>query len=420
MTPFREKRRARRIASDEAHAWARSLRLGNPHAKSLLRAVSLYVDGEGCCFVSLEQLADDADLSVDTARRRMAWLEEIGAIARMPQWLDGNGMRNGDGRGKRTTDLIRLLVDGDPDLVERRAAGGLSGESSEISTAISPSRQPGLKSEIGGPNLDQPSVSPRLALAAVPGPDSSNLEPESPLKSPPGTEEGDAVVSVQESEPDDFAAAWSGYPGREIMRRDLALDAFRQLPSAKQKLCRAAVPLFAAALAKHGRTKPPSMHLWIRSGGFEEFPDAKAQQAAAVPTMRPIVGAELEGLRVAVRIAEQRELYTGAGIKTKKPDLQKDLEALAPWVGELRREGWLVAKLGTPQFAAWRDRLRFWTGIEPKSERIWLEPHDPSVHDVPPSNPNFRKRASVEGFRVPAEWPPRRDGTWSNENEGAA
>jgi hypothetical protein len=57
------KRRARRIAADEAHAWARNLRLNNPHAKLTLSMLSLYVDGDGFCFVSIPTLADDTELS---------------------------------------------------------------------------------------------------------------------------------------------------------------------------------------------------------------------------------------------------------------------------------------------------------------------------------------------------------------------
>ncbi|WP_409188426.1 helix-turn-helix domain-containing protein [Bradyrhizobium sp. RDM4] len=92
------KRRARRIAADEAHAWARNLRLNNPHAKLTLSMTSLYVDGDGFCFVSIQTLADDTELSTQTVRNRLAWLEEIGAIARLPQWIDEFGRRNGEGR----------------------------------------------------------------------------------------------------------------------------------------------------------------------------------------------------------------------------------------------------------------------------------------------------------------------------------
>src|SRR6266852_8705718 len=116
-------RHKRRIASDKAHAWARSVPLDNPYGKTVLRALTLYVNGEGCCFVGLDQLSSDTDLSVDTVRRRLLWLERVGAIVRIPQWIDSNGRRNGDGKGKRTTDEIRLLIDADLDEIERLARG---------------------------------------------------------------------------------------------------------------------------------------------------------------------------------------------------------------------------------------------------------------------------------------------------------
>jgi hypothetical protein len=39
-------------------------------------------------------------------------------IVRMPQWIDEYGRRNGEGRGKRTSDLIRLMIDVDPEVIE--------------------------------------------------------------------------------------------------------------------------------------------------------------------------------------------------------------------------------------------------------------------------------------------------------------
>jgi hypothetical protein len=47
--------------------------------------------------VSIPTLAEDTELSQQTVRNRLAWLEEIGAIARLPQWIDEYGRRNGDG-----------------------------------------------------------------------------------------------------------------------------------------------------------------------------------------------------------------------------------------------------------------------------------------------------------------------------------
>jgi DeoR/GlpR family transcriptional regulator of sugar metabolism len=61
---------------------------GQPQAKLILSMITLYVDGEACCFVSITALAEDCELSPDTIWRRLAWLESLGLITRTPQWLD--------------------------------------------------------------------------------------------------------------------------------------------------------------------------------------------------------------------------------------------------------------------------------------------------------------------------------------------
>jgi hypothetical protein len=113
----------RRMAADLAHGWARQFTLGNPYAKSILLALSLYVDQDGSCYPGLGTLAHDTDLSVPTVRRRLEWLERIGLIARSPRWEDEYGCYNKVGRGKRTSDEIRFLYDADPDNVETLAHG---------------------------------------------------------------------------------------------------------------------------------------------------------------------------------------------------------------------------------------------------------------------------------------------------------
>ena len=186
-----DKKRKRRIASDEAHAWARNLRLNNPFAKLVLSMLTLYVDGDGKCFVGIEALAEDTELSTDTVRKRLSWLETVGAIARFPQWVDASGRRNSEERGKRTTDEIRLLMASDPDVIERRAHGDDSEPiehektaQSADSSSISPGPQQGQQTENKN---DQGSVSPLSALCqpsdSGKGLDSSNLEPE-PKNSP--------------------------------------------------------------------------------------------------------------------------------------------------------------------------------------------------------------------------------------------
>src|SRR5882762_1075991 len=166
VTPTRRKRR---IAADEAHSWARNLRLRNPYAKLVLAMLSLYVNGEGICFVSISQLAEDCEFAAETVRRRLTWLESIGAIVRMPQWRDELGRLNSEGRGKRTTDEIRLMIDSDQDAIEAAAQGKSevveeNSNSDEVESCSPPQRG-------ANPMPDEPlapHLAPHLALQQPP------------------------------------------------------------------------------------------------------------------------------------------------------------------------------------------------------------------------------------------------------------
>jgi hypothetical protein len=407
----RAKPRARRIAADEAHAWARNLRLRNHHAKSVLRSLTLYIDGDGFCYVAIPTLAEDCELSDDTVRRRLAWLEDIGAVTRRPQWIDERGLRNADGRGKRTTDQYRLMFDADPEEIEARAAG-----LEIVSREVSPSSQQGL-------NPPDETVSPAVALRQPSHCGeglTSEPEPESPPKPPSGGREGDRE-DLEESEPEHFAPAWQAWPGHEAMRRDLALAEFRQLEPDKQLLCRAAILPFVEMQKRLRRETMPNFHLWIRQRRFEEFPSARLP--APAPERRWIGGEELAGLQLAARMARRPlrladDAERGRGLWSTRPH-QPDLAAMARFADQ-DPQIWDQVELGEPQFAAWRDRLALWLGVEVEAERVWTEDHDPAVHDLPALHPNFRLRKSKMVLRVPAEWPPHRDGTWSTEGDQCA
>lgn len=414
------KKRARRIAADEAHSWARNLRLNNPHAKLTLSMLSLYVDGDGFCFVAIPTLAEDTELSAQTVRNRLAWLEQIGAIARLPQWIDEYGRRNGDARGKRTSDLIRLLIDADQDAIE----GFSGGEAADVSREVSPIHGIGLNPEAEtvspAPALRQPYDSAE-GLTSEPEPESS---PKSPSR---GRENAAQSVSdqIEETEPEHFGPAWLAWPGHEAMRRDLALAEFRLLTPERQLLCRAAIPLFLAVRKDIKRTMIPNFHLWIRSRGFDEFPYARLPEAA--PERRWICGDELAALLIALQIADRPGLRLtedperGRGFWSIKP-AEPDLVALARFAGE-DPAGWRRLELGSAQFAAWRDRLQLWLGGEILPARVWLEDRDAykaEMHGISANDAKFRLPKMSDCLRVPSPWPPHRDGSWSSENSEVA
>jgi hypothetical protein len=429
-TNVRAKSRPRRIASDEALSWARNLRLNNPYAKMLLCMLSLYVDGEGYCFVSIPALAEDTELSPQTVRGRLAWLEDdAGVIARLPQWVDELGRRNSDGKGRRTSDLIRLLIGVDTGAVEARVSREVDPPSQTGSAGPSSDADP--MPGTGSAGQGQP-VAPALTLRrpydSVEGL-ISEPEPESPPKGPPPGDVSDDDQSVSAlEEPEHFPEFWRGYPRHEVMSRYRALELFVAMTPADRMHARAAAPLLAQAL-KDAKRHPRDAHKWLAERGWLEFPSAKLPPAIAATSKRLIKLAELDLVRLAIGIAGTRPLAvinvtaeeTGRqtdGAFWSRP-IEADLAAMAKFVG-VDQSAWHVVAEGSPSFAAWRDRLNLWLGAEVQPIKMWLEEYDPAVHALPGSDPNFKPRKSQRGLRVPELFPPRRDGTWpADEGQGA-
>ena len=436
-SPTPRLRRRQRIASDEAHAWARHLRLGNAYAKSVLLALTHYVNDAGVCIAGLSTLADDTDLSVDTVRKRLKFLEEIGVIARFPRWIDDRGRANSDGRGKQTTDEIRLMIDADPEVIEARARGDVGDVEDVVTvapdgggaTTVSPSCQQGLnhgaESVRGGLGVGQGSLC---------GNPLDSFEPE-PEESPPsgGVCDEDREETSQESdrtrEPEHFAEFFEACPGWRTQARDRVRQAFEALTPEERVKARAAAPLNARECEK-ARKKSRDAWKLIREKFWVNFPDAKLPEKP--PPLVWIDVGETDGLAVALEIADGRPLNlisgsSGARGLWRRSPIPPDLAALATFAGTVR-DDWPIVPAGSHEFAAWRARLEAWTGLRVEGQRVFVEPHDPNVHDLRPTHPAFRLRRSVIALRVPTSWPPRRDGTFVDDgavdhdviNDGAA
>ena len=243
------KKRPRRIAADEAHAWARNLRLKNSLGKLVLCMLTGYVNSEGVCFVGIETLGDDTELSSDTVRKRLAWLEHVGVIARFPQWIDAAGRRNGDGRGKRTSDEIRLLLDADPDVVEARASGD---ESVTYDEDSSPRSQQGL-------NPDGPMPAPQLAPEQPSDSGKGHNEPEPEPEDSPQPPFGGS-----EPEPDGWKEFQEAYPS-PILRQQMAQTAWRALTPTECDIATKAARGYGQWLK--AQRKPPNVlgaHLFLK------------------------------------------------------------------------------------------------------------------------------------------------------------
>jgi hypothetical protein len=234
----------RRAAIERAQSWARDLRLNkNPHAKSVLLALTTYVNGEGVCFPAVDTLASVTEISSATVRRRLDFLVSIGAIKRRSQWLDGYGARSSRGRGKRTSDEIRLLLDADVDEIERRAMNFGCAPEPTNSVAISCPHSISDRETDGVRPLAAPRQPSQYCNALI-------TEPE-PKESPLTPLEGDLSVGCPIWE--EFATAW----GEPIARYDIAEEVWSELAAGERYTALKA----AAAYVVRQRSKraPPTL-----------------------------------------------------------------------------------------------------------------------------------------------------------------
>jgi hypothetical protein len=398
-----KQRRPRRIAADEAHAWARNLRLGNPYAKLVLSMLTIYVNGEGACFVSASALAEDCELALETVRRRLAWLETIGAITRLPQWIDENGRRNGDGRGRRTTDEIRLMIFAEPDEIEGKALGN---DDHEGTTADPLPR--GGSDHIAGPvhgegaNDTGTQAGPPATPSVRRGPESSEPEPED---SPPCPPSGGVMGPWDDGE----EKTWPGgdtWPSFErawqepILRQSISRNVWSALTEDERRLAIRAGAGYV--IWRSQQKKPPNVinaHTFLRErAAWPKFaglapPEPKAKVRVDVGTPAWI------GLCVVKRIWRAA---APAGPVDIFEDAMRYLASLAP-LHDLQGDWVLITEADhRHQVHAWQERLTKCGVRMPPTEKIATG----ETHAV--LGPVWRY-----GWTVPCEWPPRMDGTLS-------
>lgn len=365
------KRRARRIAADEAHAWARNLRLGkNWAAKYVLCMTTLYVNGEGVCFVSIPQLAEDCELSPQTIRSRLAWLDSIGAVGRRAQWVDETGRRNGEGKGRRTSDEIVLLLDADPDEIEAKA-NGLDPMAQTGSEASRPCADPTVGHPVS-PTTGAP-LTPQVCIGA----ESSEPEPEQEpqQESPPTPPSGG---SVDDDGFKDFEKEWP----EPIVKHALAREVWKGLTPADRETVKKAARGYGAW--RRGQRKPPnvvSAHSFLRDRGTWDQFTGVAPAGVDVPMQHLAPGStEAKAVTVAYDIAGALSAVRGfmraqdGGIYYRR-EVNPGLLALAD---APMREQW--PELTIQQAGAWNGFLektvtvQTWHRLRENDRAPWLWP----------------------------------------------
>jgi hypothetical protein len=394
--------------SIEALNWARKIQVGNASGKSLLRAIADYADEHGYCFPSFRRLSDDCEFSTDTVRRQIGELQKRGLLVFFENWIDEHGKRNRERRGRQTSYEIRLHLDRTQAALEPSdVPDEADSETETAGVGVGGSTMPG-----GPSHHATPGVAPVPPL---------ELPINNHLKEIPPTPQAGGGVSVdqdRDSEPEHFAEFWAAYPDHEVMDRPKALEQYLGMTLAERIHARAAALLLKQQLDKLKR-KPKNAHTWLQRKGWQEYPNAKLPEKPAERVFIPV--AELAALDVAYRmvgvlpVPRVSDPQRGVGIWRTRP-IEPDLAALAAFVAQ-PVEDWQQVPEGSHPFGAWAARLREWTGFAVKPMRVFVEKHDPAVHDLPTMHPKFRIRKSANVLRVPCTWPPKKDGTLYAQGE---
>jgi hypothetical protein len=212
------------------------------------------------------------------------------------------------------------------------------------------------------------------------------------------------------AEPEHWAEFWQGYPGHEVMRRDLALTVFAALTEPERVHARAAVPLLADQLKRMDR-KPRNAHTWLKHKLFLEFPNARLPEKPPDPVWIDKDSDEWKALGVLAAIIRRTPPMPvrrddGAFGMLRAAPVSPDLRSLCAFDAS-DQSGWHVVEPDTREYCSWRERLRAWTGIWVEPETVFLPGEKILVINGEPRAIRNRKL----GLKVPTLWPPARDGT---------
>lgn len=400
-----EKARSRaRIGADYARSWAREICLKNPYAKAVMLAVANYMNEDGSAYPGIGTIARDTDISEDTVVQRLRWLEKIGAIALFKCWVDENGRRNYDGRGRVTASEIRFLFEADVEEIEAAAVSDsrpqtlrgaakqsakASGDNEQADDAISPRH--GREQT----PVDESVISTGLAPDQPPPAAARTEEQEVyPPKSPPSADEADAPREPETGTP---YGTFSEVYGEGSVRPEKAHHRWQALSETERQLAiRAARAYRTQRQAAKKALMDPARFL-ADPALWNEFASKPTADAAA---MRAVPIASLEGRAVTClwRLSGRSPFTFQSGdgpMISVKGNASPQVLALARCVDDAGRQAgqWTRVEVGSQPFGAWRELLGKAIGRPP-----WVRPGQSSID-------------------VPAEFPPRADGSWPEFTE---
>jgi len=468
-SPQRSPNRKRRGGADTASAWAKGLRFrygrevedkwhfirtGFPanSAKSVLLAICNYVDENGHAWPSIERLADDIDLSWDATAKRLADLEWLGVIARYKCWLDEHGVRNREGRGRPTSWEIVLLFDVTQEAIDAKLATKTSNtegeieaaEGSEIETphaAAEGSRPetPAMPAEtvaappIEGSEIETPpgsqlsdgsGVSDRDPQGSLPSDPNPHLNPQeslpkgspdvsiAPIASVEAPQAGKQEANTAGEPVPTLEAFKAAHPAQASTYPDQVAAKFAGLSDADRRLIVEAARGYGVWCRRHERTPKDPVRffdpaLWKEFAPLAPKPAPPKREPVFVPAGNEASEAHRAWCRLVGRpFPEARPNWEHGGVEgrffySEFPPLGRGIDPDGDWP---------IVEPGTANWAAWQQWLvaNLGRGIEPD-----LISTGETFQTRNGSGKPIELPRRIRGWRFPAPWPPRKDGTFA-------
>lgn len=338
--------------------WAMDQATGDPRSQCLLYVIADCANPEGIAWPSVKYMASKSQQSKATVQRRLKELEELGAIARFPRWEDDDGKINSEGRGRRTSDEVRCLMDvridrkrddeeaESDDTPVSASDGGVSASDGGIAQLSD-----GPPSHCGNPHMNR------------------NTEPkDSPL--PPKGEAGEADQEnwTHEASWQRVEQAW----GDPILHQRQC----RQLWSAftepeRERFLRVIRGYLAWRLAQPKLPLRVNIQKLMRE--LDSWPGYE-RLAGPDPSLRVFVvegSADARALEVMALIGGYKtrpsifdDTQGQRGYWKPRP-LEPDERALAQFLDKPQAQ-WTPLDRGDEPFNAWADRMKQWTGVWPQ------------------------------------------------------
>lgn len=368
--------------------WALRQRLESHQQQIILYVIADSADPDGVTrHCDPDYIAEHARMTRATMFRRLAEMETLGVLVRNKYYSE---------RGRPIYEIrlnmaelfdvpIRGRRDVGDDEADQAAVDGPESQGATLvdnapaGTKVAPVRHPQSHS------CD--SISP---------PVSKNLPP----NPPPGGVRSKSEMELAEKRLALWERLRGAYPDIATMDQQLARDALDAMSIDDAEWAVSVVPAYKADIAK-ARKPPKNAHLWLRKQMFRNYPRGELRAVAAEP----------EGVWVAENSDEDRAIRFLRRLARLPPPFvgvrrdgargyQHHRMVSADMLAMLQHERdvdlrWVAIERGTAQFAAWQERVATWVG-----------------RGVPVDH-------GATSIRMPAPWPPRRDGSWGAQAPSA-